>query len=220
MTQWGWEFLRRRQDYRLRWERLVKPLIKDDGTWDQEAEDRQREDNPLFYVPPLVLLGSEFRIRATPTGNRYLDPRSNRPPFFEGLVVHELSGYALSGQIGPVNLPRLVLEFDVRLPAKPQFADAKERFQRAAEHWGKPPRRPQVGLLPIYLRLLDFEELRASDNEIGRYLFPDKDGNVLRDTINKNVEAARSWQADYLLIALHSPAGSGTRTGTRQFSSS
>lgn len=54
MTQWGWEFLRRRANYRERWQQAVKPFIKDNGEWDQEAEDCCREDNPNSYVSPLV----------------------------------------------------------------------------------------------------------------------------------------------------------------------
>ena len=64
------------------------------------------------------------------------------------------------------------------------------------------------------MRLLDFEESHASDKEIGKYLFPNKSDDALRDMINKSVEAAHNWRDNYLLIALHSPVGSGGRTRT------
>ena len=31
---WGWQFLRRRRDYRRRWEEVVRPYLTDDGGWD------------------------------------------------------------------------------------------------------------------------------------------------------------------------------------------
>jgi hypothetical protein len=53
------------------------------------------------------------------------------------------------------------------------------------------------------LRLLDFGS--TPDNEIGSYLFPDKSDEALRDMISKNLDAARHWRENYLLIA-HYPA--------------
>jgi hypothetical protein len=210
MTQWAWEFLRRRQDYRTRWEKLVKPFIKADRTWDQETEDRLLEENFLLYVWPIQSLGAEFGVRRSP-GNHYLDPRTSHPPVFKGLTVetvHQLSEYDTI--IRKIELPTIIFVFDARLPADPQFASAKEKFQQDAKEWYQsrnlpPPGkvRPHVGKFTRYLRLLDFGS--TPDNEIGSYLFPDKSGEALRDMISKNLDAARNWRENYLLIA-HYPA--------------
>jgi hypothetical protein len=213
MVQWGWEFLRRRSDYRARWQTVIQPFIKDNGAWDQEAEDRQHDQasslwdrrHSWSWVSPFERLRREFRISATPFSNHNLDPRSALPPFFDGLTVWEVSG-----NIGEVKPPRIVFEFDVRLPGDPQFAYAKMRFLEAAKRLSPPPRnvKPPTQKFQSYLRLLDFEEIRTRDNEIGRYLFLNKSGEALRDIVNKTSKAARRWQDDYLRIALHAPAAS------------
>ena len=125
MTQWAWEFLRRRQDYRTRWEKLVKPFIKADRTWDQETEDRLLEENFLLYVWPIQSLGAEFGVRRSP-GNHYLDPRTRHPPVFKGLTVetvHQLSGYDMITR--KIELPTIIFVFRCAIARGPTICLCK-----------------------------------------------------------------------------------------------
>jgi hypothetical protein len=205
LTQWAWEFLRRRADYRARWQELVQPFIKDDGRWDFEAEDRGREDNPFFFRSPLVSLGFQFRISPS-FGNFYLDPRSGCPPIFDRRVFELIGPHS-----SMIKLPQKAFVFDVRSPLDPQLAYARQKLMEAARQWSfsndqKLPRKPyrHIQKYPTYLRLLDFKEGRSPDKEIGSYLFPRKSGEELRDIISKNRKAAGRCQGDYLSIAFSS----------------
>ena len=121
--------------------------------------------------------------------------------------MRQLSG---SYRIAEVKLPITLFAFDMRLPAGPQFASAKEKFLQDSKEWHQSHRlsppgniRPQISKFPTYLQLLDFQS--TPDKEIGSHLFPTKSGEALRVMINKNMNAARRWRDNYLLIA-HYPA--------------
>jgi hypothetical protein len=206
MAQWGWEFLRRLAKYRAQWQELVQPFIKEDDRWDFEAADRERQAKGIFYVCPLVSFGGEFRT--TPSfGNFFLDPRSSRPPVLDHHAVELIfRGSSM------IKLPQMAFVFDVRSPLDPQLKYARQKLMDGAQKWSQsndqePPRKPNrtIQKYPTYLRLLDFKEISAVDKEIGKYLFPHKSGEELRDMISKNWKAARLCQKNYLSIAFGSP---------------
>jgi len=216
--QWGWQFLRRRQDYRQRWEAVVWPYITDDGGWDLEKEDRDadeeaqlayRERRPFQWRHPFEVLRDEFKIRssAMPGSNAALDPRLDRPPIFEGSFVTEVLFQRQAVPSEPLaefdtRLPiEPLLKFDTRLPIDPQLADARRLLERRAETQDI---KPQVGKFPDYLRLLDFDTYGIKSKEIGRSLFPHAKGQKLYDAISDNRKAAHDWQDVYLRIALSS----------------
>jgi hypothetical protein len=205
MTQWAWEFLRRREDYRRRWERLNR----DRGH--KEICETEDEDGPVRKVhwqSPLEALRREFRICASRV-NSTLDPCNGQPPVFEGAEVV----YEIEEQHDELVLPRVGIEYDVSLPLRPQIDAARALLAQKAKEWSPLPQskevKPQTAILLRDLRLLDFAaESGVSDNEIGRYLFSNKSGDALRDNINKATKSALGWQDKYLRIALRSPAAS------------
>jgi hypothetical protein len=190
LTQWAWEFLRRRPDYRIRWERLAR----DRGDRCCEVVDGYRVQS---WRSPLEALRDDFKICPSPL-NPDLAPHCEHSPLFAGLeTVMEVL------EVGAIPLPnKIAIEFDLDLPVDPQLASARrlliERSRAVA-----PSRKLPLNKFPVYLRLLDFEEEGASDPEIGRHLFPNYSGDRLRDAIRKNSEAARRWRDDHLSIALH-----------------
>jgi hypothetical protein len=228
MTQWGWEFLRRHDKYRERWQELVQPFMRDDDRWDFEAEDRERQAKSILYVSPLGSIRGEFSI--TPSfGNFFLDPRSGRAPVFDHCAV-EFFG------LNPTmfKLPQMSFVFDVRSPLDPQLENARQKltdgaskYSQSNEHelarvgrltafaavsprpLGLPPPahklHKHIEKYPTYLRLLDFKEIRASNKEIGEYLFRNKFDDELRGMISKSWKAARICQRNYLSIAISSP---------------
>lgn len=190
LEQWGWEFLRRREDYRKRWAELVQPFLDGNNGFDL-ALARRNSAGAL----PWDALRDEFRVSGHPTVdatqfNITLDPRRVSPPWFDGLGVTTVHNQ-------PVQPFKVQFEIDRRLPIDPQLEQVRQFLHRPEE-----PHRLRIDKFPDYLRLLDFHAARTSDNEIGEYLFPDASGGRLGDLISKNLNAARRWQDDYLLIAL------------------
>lgn len=212
LPQWAWEFLRRRPDYRTQWNQRVRPFLKG-AAWDEDAIRRHhdeaagcaRQTGQLDWRAPWEALRDEFRV-ASRAANGSLDPRRSAPPRFEGLDVVEV--LYLEGRIKP---PHVVLQFDITLPIEPQLKSARAVLQYFTKD--KPTKRgrnaPKLPIekFPRYLRLLDFDDIRASDKEIGQALFPNHSGAALHDQISKNFKAARRWQQDYLVIALRSSPG-------------
>src|SRR6516162_7727866 len=78
LTQWAWEFLRRREDYRRRWQRL----IANHG----HKEILDAEKGSYRWVSPTESLREEFKV-CTWAANCTLDPAVNRAPLFEGMSV-------------------------------------------------------------------------------------------------------------------------------------
>jgi hypothetical protein len=214
MTQWAWEFLRRRSDYRVRWERLVKPFLNEQRQeFDQEAIDRhheatvisaRRECRAYSWRAPYEALRDEFRVSTDSAHcNVTLDPRLERPPLFDGTFIKEVQQHP-----DVVKLPKVLLEFDVQLSLELQLENARKVLARRAKPYARRAVKLPIAKFPRYLRLLDFQDANVKDKEIGDHLFPNHSGEQLRDTIRKNFGAAFSWQDDYLIVALHRPASS------------
>jgi Proteobacterial transcriptional regulator-like domain len=210
MPQWAWEFLRRRRDYRERWNALVHPFLDGGGNLDLAAVQRHNLDALTHaakggprrrWAAPWDALREEFRVYSNNTSNiGTLDPRLKQPPIFDGLSTTVVHIHAPA-----VELPQVLIAFDVTLPIEPQLESARRELLRQAERQHLSPRM-QIDKFPRYLRLLDFKEARTSNKEIGDYLFPNSVlGEPLRKSIRQNLKAAQHWQANYLSIALHSP---------------
>jgi hypothetical protein len=201
MVKWAWEFLRRSEDYRRRWERLT-------ADYGDKKISETEKGRQIHWRSPTDVLRAEFRIcpYTAPGMNNTLDPADSRPPLFEGAEIL----YEIEVQPEPIKPPGVLIEFDASLPIEPQLDNARRLLHARAKQL---PSRPRDARLPIgkfrtYLRLLDFQDEGATDREIGEHLFQGAGGERLRNLIRDNFEAARRWQHDYLLIALHSPANS------------
>ena len=205
--QWGWQFLRRRQDYRRRWEEVVWPYINDDGAWNLEREDDDhanaklcalQEGRSFHWRHPFAILRHEFRVVSStiPGLNSALDPRLDQPPVFEGSFTTEVMR-------GPVEPPAFLLEFDPRLPSEPQLKAARELLDFRAKNLPS-TRQLQDDKFRRYLRFLDFNVQGTSREDIGRELFPRAADEELRDLIRNTRRAAVDCQDKYLRIALNS----------------
>jgi Proteobacterial transcriptional regulator-like domain len=208
MPQWAWEFLRRRQDYRERWNELVCPLLDGGGNLDLSVVQRHNLDALTHAVKggprrhwaaPWDALRDEFRVYSTNVANvSTLDPRLRQPPAFAGQ-----SSTVVYVHASAVEWPRVLLSFDVTLPIGPQLEGARRLLQVEKQSHAPPM---QIDKFPRYLRLLDFKTVHASNKTIGQHLFPNSvAGEPLRKSIRQSLEAAQHWQTDYLSIALHSP---------------
>jgi hypothetical protein len=251
MVQWGWEFLRRRSDYRLCWEQKVSPFLNERGDGlDLAATERRcrelltqareasaKSENRGFawvsaYIPWLTrwisypvaagstepiaeewvhtppfsweLLHKKFRVSLS-GGNGTLDPRCKAPPLFDGTFV------SLVSKTEHPDPNKVLLEVDLTLPISAQLARALPVLleqQAEVKAAAGDDIRPRVDKFPEYLRMLDFDAINASDAEIGKHLFQNHSGDLLRDHCRKSLEAARRWQDRYLAIALYDPAAS------------
>jgi hypothetical protein len=204
MTQWAWEFLRRGEKYRRRWAQLNRDRGYKE-ICETETKDEREVHRKVHWQLPMEALRREFRICPSRV-NSTLDPCNGQPPVFEGAEVV----YEIEIQSDLLRLPKIGIEYDVSLPLGPQIDATWALLAQKAEGWSPPSKgvRPQTASLQRDLRLLDFAEIGAPDNEIGHHLFPNKSGEALRDIINKAAKAARRWQDNYLRIALHSPTAS------------
>jgi hypothetical protein len=205
MPQWAWEFLRRRQNYRERWGKVVRPFLSGEGGFDLSAVAHNSRDaliragrQQLHWAPPWEALRAEFRVFGAASYNSTLDPRLAQPPAFDGLSTTVVHVHARA-----VGLPKVLIEFDTTLPIEPQLEGARRELRQVAGR--HPAVRMHIEKFPRYLRLLDFGEDRTPDKEIGRYLFAGVTGTSLDDALRKNLEAAHRWQSNYLRIALCFP---------------
>jgi hypothetical protein len=197
MVKWAWEFLRRSDDYRRRWEQLTTTRGHREI---EETEDGRR----THWRSREEVLRVEFRVCA---GHSTLDPADGRPPLFEGAEIV----YEIVVQPEATKPPLVLIQFDASLPVAPQLDGARRLLHKRAKELRLPPPRnvrPRVGKFRTYLQLLDFHALVASDKEIGQHLYPGTKGERLRNLIRDDFAAARRWQDDYLFIALHAPANS------------
>jgi hypothetical protein len=208
MTQWAWEFLRRRSDYRSMWENRVAPFLNGRGGFDELAIERhhkeltaraRREQRGCRWQAPWLALQNRFQVSGDSAFcNITLDPRLERPPEFDGSVIPEV---LFTDWVDP---PKVLLEFDVQLPLELQLENARRLLTRRRDRLNEPANyRLPIDKFPRYLRLLDFDAENARDREIGVHLFPYYSGEKLRDAIRKTLTAASRWQDNYLIIALH-----------------
>jgi hypothetical protein len=176
MTQWAWEFLRRDEGYRRRWEQL----IADRGSREicETEEGRQ-----THWRSPTEALRAEFRVCTgmTPGINNTLDPADSRAPLFEGAeIVYEIEQL----QREPIRPPKVVIEFDATLVIEPQLDGARRLLDERARELSSSPRkvRPPLGKFQTYLRLIDFQNEGATDREIGEHLFPHLKGGTAAES--------------------------------------
>ena len=226
MTQWSWEFLRRRKDYRSLWGTEVGAFVDDhEGTLvDQDHRTKRQafecylveylqnplpgEKPPSFqWRHPAQRMGERFKVIGGGL-NPLADPRLPHPPIFQHQqvieVLQQADGTAASG--------KGLVEVNWNEPIESQIANIRRLWQvkqRTRSASNRRPVKPQFQSFCSYLRLLDFLDEPASKAEIGRYLFPNvAPGEPLRSAIRTSTAAARKWQTNYLLIALHHPAAS------------
>jgi hypothetical protein len=203
MTAWAWEFLRRREDYRKRWQHLVGRFLNEHGELNVDEIKHEREAAqansirnraPFEWKMPTAALGDEFGLDHSPiSGNGLLDPRVSRPPFFK------INQVVMVDRVTMVRPPKVLIEFDEELPIAPQMLAAQQELDRRAKRMK--PMRLQVEKFPRYLRMLDFQDTGALDAVIGPHLFPGQNGEKLRNSLSDTFNAAVRWSEDYRKIA-------------------
>jgi hypothetical protein len=214
MVQWAWEFLRRRDDYRRVWQKLVQPYVDGDrlnmavaGRDNLDVLRRAlQEGRPFHRRPPWDALRDEYKVFSNPVSatphNCTLDPRLGLPPWFEGIGV----SVVVADSSGIVPASKVVVELDLAVPDAPQVEGVLYALAAARRGARQPIVRMRVDKFPQYLRLLDFQEAGTSDDVIAEHLFPDASGEKLHDLIRKSFASARQWQNNHWRIALHPDA--------------
>ncbi len=163
LTEWRWEFLRRRNDYREdfllhREEELNLPHRYFLG------EDAVTPDSPDFRPH---LSGSETKY-----GVHYLrDPAAASPGQGQfrrsyGSIVFDAKGEVLPKVL---EQERIAVTFDIREPLQPQFDEVKEHFERYLHEHGViiRQRRRHKDKWSLYLRVIDARADGATWEQIG-----------------------------------------------------
>jgi len=122
LSQWAWEFLRRREDYRRRWLQLTASHGR------KEIHDTE-QGSETRWLSPTEALRVEFRVCAW-AANNTLDPTNGRAPLFEGSIVREVlaAGWRSSGS------SQVMIEFDATLPLEPQLEYARQFVRKESKH--------------------------------------------------------------------------------------
>jgi hypothetical protein len=230
-SQWAWELLRRRPDYRKAWSEIVEPFC-DPKTGEPDEARIMRAQNLELYVdsrgyvrpdvtlPPYVKLSPDGkklnmthplqelanRFRLIRFGPGHLDPRRSEGPSFSTRVVKAHPWGADGPTLVRTQLEHgeVLIRFNVSWPLNMQLENARLALERYAQR-PRPEKRPRWDAFPVYLRMLDAEAAGLSDAEAATILFPDAT-NVYPDYDGKKKvsnarQSARRLQHEYLFVA-------------------
>jgi hypothetical protein len=156
----------------------------------------KRSGQPFkIWHMPTAALGEEFGVDfSSISGNGLLDPRVCRAPIFKSEVVTTIIKHD-----GMIRWPKVLIEFDVTLPIESQVSSARRELKLQAK--SQKHIKAHVAKFPNYLRMLDFQEIRVQDKEIGYHLFPGVAGRELSVKLRDTFAAAQHWQDDYRRLA-------------------
>ena len=230
-TQWAWEFLRRRDDYRAQWLETIAPHLGADGEFDEAAWYRAMQQGrmravtarqPYSIVNPIEALARNFGIGSL--GG--VDPRHSGPQYFDGrsISVHswlsekkmsewaqtpewaQLPKWARRVEPMPLEEYECSVTINVAFPLKAQFRLAEKILQGLVQQ--VPLERlirsskPQTNKFVRYLRVLDFETMAEVDGVIGEHLFPHIDFEQRRVQLRDSRTAAKDWQRGYMRLVM------------------
>ena len=173
ILRWGWEFLRRRDDYRALWianEHRAEPIP--DGPLTTAVDDYQA-------------------ARGTYGMSRVVDPRAqlsdwdlsqflNFKPYGYGVGYHDENTFRADHRAG-----KRAIMFDLRLPLAPQLEAARDFLQRLQNERVdvQASHKNRVENWPRFLRVMDARECGATFAIIAATLWPkqDKSAQSARD---------------------------------------
>lgn len=195
MAQWRWEFLRRREDYRVDWALHFEPSFRRNAeafrglpvpsgvaSWDDHFSAiaempgcREKYGTAYLLDPSLKAPNPGLFVVQAPYGVRYASE--------ETFDKNEAGGQKL-------------MAFDLRRPLPEQLRKAKDYLERLqAELHGKPDgKRAHIGKWPTYLRVLDARDAGETFEAIGTALFDDLGGSEAA------AKAYQVWDAARLLM--------------------
>jgi hypothetical protein len=201
-SQWAWELLRRKADYRKAWSEIVEPFC-DPKTGEPDEEHIMRLQNPELYMdsrgnartdvtlPPYVKWSPDGKKLSMThpqqeLANRFglrwpssLDPRRGEAPAFRTNSVLAWPWRENFQGSKPVrteiNQGEVLIRFNVAWPLDVQLENARLALQRYAKIEGSEAaeNRPRWQRFPLYLRALDAKAAGLSDAEAAAILFPD-----------------------------------------------
>jgi hypothetical protein len=175
---WWWEFLRRRPDYRQRWEAVVAD-----------------PDTPREFISELgISLATDFARKYVV--KLLCDPRRRLPDDVAkkieaanreyGFIVGPDSGGCEDSAYNVVDF-----RFSMDEPVSPQIEVARERLMMWQEviYCKRNPSRPSRELWPLYLRVLDARDCGASWKSIGKTLWG---SDTAKDKARRTYNSAKS----------------------------
>jgi hypothetical protein len=202
---WAWEFLRRNQEYRNIWKKLVLPELgksfirKDFQFW--EDRDRFKQEFAVLDTPP-------FWVSSTAPDMQI----GNYPRFVQAVWVKTRSISWSVDEEGPyfveneLDGAEALAKFDLRFPLPRQLKQVegilRDRIKALKKVGQLQTFRKQVRFSKYknYLRLLDGKQAGASLNEMADEVFPGLQQNTLR--VRDSLKAAEHLRDyDYRFLA-------------------
>ncbi len=188
-SEWRWQFLRRRDDYRQDW-------VRDRPDYPERVMFGTRiKDMPSVTESGKII---EIGCREKYGVNFILHPGESMPcrNLFVRKPPHAV-GFASEKQFKEYERRGIrLMAFDLRAPLAAQLKQAADYLARVQEAiiGDEPPEpRNHISKWPIYLRVLDAEADGAHVNEIAKVVFPEKQNgypDLLGDKAVRNALAA------------------------------
>lgn len=203
--EWRWEFLRRRPDYRQVWEETKSDAVTETygehkvqvtgehGDWDSA---RLRFGVMFIYDPTsrmsdfvLSRAGVFCPLHGMDRARSAADTLRIMRSIYESKNYHQAFQESVSRKFDLASRGIVEYRFNLARPLEPQIKDARIDLRRMQkERYGdKATQRPSRELWPLYLRVLDARECRASWKTIGKTLW---DSDTAKDKARRTYESA------------------------------
>jgi hypothetical protein len=199
LRQWAWEFHRRNPDYRALWREHIEPSFRfqDQGVG---------LVGPAHGVPAdeQAELVHRFGLDSFPPS-----PDDDRPPLF----IRSGLRYTARREARLLHPEQIAVVLDLKRPVERQVAAVRTLIVRERKKIGHKEHRNRIREFVRYLRVLDGDDAKASDTEIGAALFrkPSQDrilsavrdqDQILSAVRDHRRAATRLRDTDYLLVAI------------------
>jgi hypothetical protein len=186
LSRWHWEFLRRNSLYQKDYE-LFRSL-PDDSAGRQKKYTLARKyglDGIMFdYMDSMEELFKSPR-----------DPEKVRIVLWRTEWVKDDVGNIVEGHMEDFDYldPKLrqhecTIVFNLRNPADKQIDKAKELLLKELQRFEE--KRGRIENYPLYLRLIDADDAKASFDEIAKVMFPDVEIRIARKKIDEELKNA------------------------------
>jgi len=226
---WTWEFLRRNTQYR---EDFAKTKATQELHQGKVLDPESKVSHDPEHLPNGWALGAKWWINGP-----IRDPARNEPPIFitglpwqpnlqqvENFFCVDVDAPAWEEIFAPHEIPKIqrpefaTLVFDLRKPLPEQIKRGRkslsDRQATLKKEIKKPPPHKGSAKWPLYIRLLDAREAKATYTDIAKVIFKDqlgyKQGYDPTKKIEKQLNRARELQDDpRLLLGWSHPIQSG-----------
>ena len=169
MQLWGWEFLRRRDDYRAIW-----------------TACEERAEAPSPGAVRTAMADDYAAMRRDYGMSRVIDATARLPAWllhqlmWLGPYGYEVAYRSMESADADAADHKHAIMFDLKLPLAPQLQAARACLEFMQRELGDTPSspKPRPEIWPLYLRVLDARDCGATFAKIAATLWPDLDKNA------------------------------------------